>query len=238
MHSTSIQQRTIGVNFPVTGEASVVLWAPLLNQVAIQVAGKQTLTLNRQDMGYWQLTTNELQPHDRYKFVLNGEQAFPDPASLAQPDGVHGFSEAVDVKDFAWTDENWPNLPLSDYILYELHTGTFTPEGTFESLAEKLNYLKKLGVNAIEIMPVAQFPGSRNWGYDGVFPFAVQHSYGGARGLQNLVDICHQKGIAVVLDVVYNHLGPEGNYLGAYGPYFTDKYNTPKTGPLATTSTG
>ncbi|RDC62720.1 malto-oligosyltrehalose trehalohydrolase [Adhaeribacter pallidiroseus] len=227
MYSTSIQQRTIGVNFTATGEASVVLWAPLLNHAAIQVAGKNTLPLTQQDLGFWQLTTHELQPHDRYKFVLNNEQEFPDPTSLAQPEGVHGFSEAINIMDFAWTDENWQNLPLADYILYELHTGTFTPEGTFEAIGTKLDYLKKLGVNTIEIMPVAQFPGTRNWGYDGVFPFAVQHSYGGARGLQRLVDICHQKGIAVVLDVVYNHLGPEGNYLGAYGPFFTDKYNTP-----------
>jgi maltooligosyltrehalose trehalohydrolase len=227
MYSTSIQQRTIGVNFTPAGEAMVVLWAPLLNDAAIQVAGKGKLPLTKQELGYWQLNTHELQTQDRYKFVLNGEQEFPDPASLAQPEGVHGFSEAVNIKDFAWTDENWQNLPLHDYILYELHTGTFTPEGTFDAIATKLDYLKKLGVNAIEIMPVAQFPGTRNWGYDGVFPFAVQHSYGGARGLQSLVDICHQKGVAVVLDVVYNHLGPEGNYLGAYGPYFTDKYNTP-----------
>ncbi|PSR53517.1 malto-oligosyltrehalose trehalohydrolase [Adhaeribacter arboris] len=227
MNYTSISHRTLGVNFTPFGEASVILWAPLLKDAAIQVVGKEKLPLQKQEYGYWQLITHQIQPGDRYKFVLNGEKEFPDPASLAQPEGVHGHSEAMDITDFPWTDSQWNNIPLADYILYELHTGTFTPDGTFASLAEKLDYLKELGVNAIEIMPVAQFPGSRNWGYDGVFPFAVQHSYGGARGLQQLVDICHQKGIAVVLDVVYNHLGPEGNYLGAYGPYFTDKYNTP-----------
>lgn len=151
----------------------------------------------------------------------------PDPASLAQPDGVHGTSQAINIKNFEWTDSQWKNIPLEEYILYEIHTGTFTPQGTFESIEKKLDYLKDLGVNAIEIMPVAQFPGNRNWGYDGVFPFAVQNSYGGANALQQLVNTCHQKSIAVVLDVVYNHLGPEGNYLPQFAPYFTDKYKTP-----------
>ncbi|MDQ3291178.1 MAG: malto-oligosyltrehalose trehalohydrolase [Bacteroidota bacterium] len=227
MNQTEVMKRTVGVNFTPSGEASVILWAPLLKNAAINVVGKEKMPLTQQEFGYWQLTTNQIQPGDRYKFVLDGENEFPDPASLAQPEGVHGNSEAIDITHFTWSDAQWNNLPLEDYVLYELHTGTFTPDGTFVSLAEKLDYLKELGVNAIEIMPVAQFPGSRNWGYDGVFPYAVQHSYGGARGLQQLVDICHQKGIAVVLDVVYNHMGPEGNYLGAYGHYFTDKYNTP-----------
>src|SRR5690606_3439547 len=147
--------------------------------------------------------------------------------SLSQPEGVHGCSMAIDTGNFNWNDEAWKNHALKDYIIYELHTGTFSPEGTFEGVINKLDYLVDLGITAIEIMPVAQFPGERNWGYDGVFPFAVQHSYGGAVGLQQLVDACHQKGLAVILDVVYNHLGPEGNYLHAYGSYFTDKYRTP-----------
>ena len=158
---------------------------------------------------------------------MKGKQEFPDPTSLSQPEGVHGPSQAIDLREFEWSDDNWKNIPLEEYILYELHTGTFTPEGTFAALEEKLDYLKDLGINAIEIMPVAQFPGGRNWGYDGVFPFAVQNSYGGPKGLKHLVNACHEKGLAVVLDVVYNHMGPEGNYLGAFGPYFTDKYNTP-----------
>jgi maltooligosyltrehalose trehalohydrolase len=124
-------------------------------------------------------------------------------------------------------DNEWQTPPLTDYIIYELHTGTFTPEGAFEGIETKLNYLKDLGITAIEIMPVAQFPGDRNWGYDGVFPFAVQSSYGGAEELMKLVDACHQRGLAVILDVVYNHLGPEGNYFNEFGPYFTEKYNTP-----------
>jgi maltooligosyltrehalose trehalohydrolase len=227
MNQINVNKRTVGINFN-NGEATVVLWAPLLREAAINLIHQNNiLSLTQQEYGYWHLTTNQIKPGDRYKFVLDNDQQFPDPASLAQPEGVHGPSEAIDITDFTWTDADWQNIPLRDYILYELHTGTFTPEGTFTALEEKLDYLKELGVNAIEIMPVAQFPGSRNWGYDGVFPYAVQHSYGGARGLQHLVDTCHQKGIAVVLDVVYNHLGPEGNYLGAYGYYFTNKYNTP-----------
>ncbi|GAB3255680.1 malto-oligosyltrehalose trehalohydrolase [Larkinella harenae] len=151
----------------------------------------------------------------------------PDPASLAQPEGVHGPSEAIDTTSFEWHDQNWANYDLEEYILYELHTGTFTPEGTFAAIVSKLDYLKSLGINAIEIMPIAQFPGARNWGYDGVFPFAAQNSYGGARALQQLVDACHQKGLAVVLDVVYNHFGPEGNHFTDFGPYLTNKYCTP-----------
>ncbi|HZG00138.1 MAG TPA: malto-oligosyltrehalose trehalohydrolase, partial [Chitinophagales bacterium] len=150
-----------------------------------------------------------------------------DPTSLFQPEGVHGNAEALDLTSFGWTDEKWKNPALKDYIIYELHIGTFTPAGTFESVVEKLDHLVELGVTAVEIMPVAQFPRERNWGYDGVFPFAVQNSYGGPHGLQTLVDACHAKGLAVVLDVVYNHVGPEGNYLGDFAPYFTDKYKTP-----------
>lgn len=128
---------------------------------------------------------------------------------------------------FEWTDQQWQGIPLAQMAIYELHVGTFTPEGTFEAVIPRLPELKELGVNAIEIMPVAQFPGERNWGYDGVFPYAVQHSYGSVAGLKKLVDACHREGLSVVLDVVYNHLGPEGNYLWGLGTYFTDKYKTP-----------
>jgi maltooligosyltrehalose trehalohydrolase len=223
-----IKNRHIGVSFNTNGEAEVLLWAPLVEKVVLKVAGNnQHIPLIKEEFGYWSATANKLKPGDLYKFVLDDEKELPDPASVAQPEGVHGPSQALDLKSYKWTDNNWNNVPLEDYILYELHTGTFTPEGTFAAIEEKLDYLKNLGINAIEIMPVAQFPGSRNWGYDGVYPFAVQDSYGGAEGLQHLVDACHQKGIAVVLDVVYNHMGPEGNYLGEFGHYFTDKYNTP-----------
>jgi maltooligosyltrehalose trehalohydrolase len=168
-----------------------------------------------------------LKPGDRYQFVLDDNACLPDPASLHQSDGVHGPSRAFDPQDFKWTDKDWQNPKLSEYIIYELHIGTFTAEGTFAAMETKLDYLVELGVTAIEIMPVSQFAGPRNWGYDGVFPYAVQDSYGGPAGLLHLVNACHSKGLAVILDVVYNHLGPEGNILRAYGPYFTDKYHTP-----------
>lgn len=217
----------MGVNFIDTGEAEVLLWAPFAKNVELLIIGKATVVLESGDYGYWRIKTDQIQPGDLYKFRIDGKNELPDPASLSQPEGVHGPSKVVDLKAFHWTDSLWINRSLEDYIFYELHTGTFSPEGTFEGIEFKLDYLKNLGINAIEIMPVAQFPGDRNWGYDGVFPFAVQNSYGGAEGLQKLVDCCHSKGIAVVLDVVYNHLGPEGNYLGNFGPYFTKKYNTP-----------
>jgi len=133
----------------------------------------------------------------------------------------------VDHRAFDWTDDDWSGIALADYIIYELHVGAFTPEGTFEAALARLPDLVALGITAVEIMPVAQFPGERNWGYDGVFPFATQNSYGGPQGLKQLVDACHQQGLAVILDVVYNHFGPEGNYTGKFGPYLTDHYRTP-----------
>jgi maltooligosyltrehalose trehalohydrolase len=161
-----------------------------------------------------------------YFYRLDGEKERPDPASRHQPKGVHGPSRVTDSR-YVWKVPCWCGLSLSNYILYELHVGTFTPEGTFEAVIPRLARLKELGITAIELMPVAQFPGTRNWGYDGVYPFAVQESYGGPEGLKHLVDACHGKGLAVVLDVVYNHLGPEGNHLSDFGPYFTDFYKTP-----------
>jgi maltooligosyltrehalose trehalohydrolase len=226
MKEIDVSKRRIGVNFNEQNEAEILVWSPTAEQVTI-VFDKEQIELNKEDFGYWRTQSNQLKRGDRYRFLLNQKDKYPDPASLSQPDGVHESSEAIDLKKFHWTDTHWNNLPLEDYIIYELHTGTFTPEGTFAAIEEKLNHLVSLGVTAIEIMPVAQFPGTRNWGYDGVFPFAVQNSYGGAEGLQHLVNACHQKGLAVILDVVYNHLGPEGNYLGVFGPYFTNKYKTP-----------
>jgi len=224
--ATEIQQRTIGINIP-NGEASVNIWAPLAEDVAIVVDGGGKIALIKDEFGYWQTTTKALKAGDRYKILIDNDKERPDPTSLSQPDGVHGASEVVDLNEFNWRDDRWQSPLLKDYIIYELHTGTFTPEGTFAGIVDKLDYLKDLGITAIEIMPVAQFPDSRNWGYDGVYPFAVQNSYGGPKALQALVDACHAKGLAVVLDVVYNHVGPEGNYLNDFGPYFTDKYKTP-----------
>jgi len=225
--SKKIDPLRIGVNFHADGTAKVRAWSPTAQTLAARVNDRFTLPLQKAENGYWQATTGKIAPGDRYVFVIDDEKAWPDPASLSQPDGVHGPSQAVNVCAFNWTDGEWQSPPLSDYILYELHTGTFTPAGDFEGIIQKLDYLLDLGITAVELMPVAQFPGKRNWGYDGVFPFAVQNSYGGARGLQKLVDACHKKGLAVVLDVVYNHLGPEGNYLPFFGPYFTGKYKTP-----------
>ncbi len=230
MNNIDISRRTLGVNFDKQGKAEVRVWAPLLESVAIRIEDKETLPLEKGALGIWQATTNKIKPGNLYKVVLQGEKEEverPDPASLSQPQGPHGHSQAIRLQDFRWQDQQWNNLPLEEYVLYELHTGAFSPESTFEGITRKLDYLKELGINAIEIMPVSQFPGSRNWGYDGVYPFAVQNTYGGAAGLMALVDACHQRGIAVVLDVVYNHMGPEGNYLSDYGPYFTEKYNTP-----------
>src|SRR5690606_28882506 len=138
-----------------------------------------------------------------------------DPASRAQPECVHKASAVAESK-FDWHDSNWKGLPLSEMVIYELHVGTFTAAGTFDGVVSRLDYLESLGINAIELMPVAQFPGNRNWGYDGVYPFAVQNSYGGVAGLKNLVNESHKRGIAVILDVVYNHQGPEGNYFNEY----------------------
>jgi len=228
MAAIDVSKRTLGVTFNSSGDAEVLLWAPNIKSAGLVLADSETvLPLEEAEQGYWKTTTGKLKPGDTYEFILDDEKRRPDPASLSQAETVHGPSVAVDLNTFKWTDQEWKNLQLDDFILYELHTGTFTPEGTFSAIEEKLDHLLELGINAIEIMPVAQFPGGRNWGYDGVLPFAVQNTYGGAAALQHLVDACHQKGIAVVLDVVYNHIGPEGNYLGDFGNYFTGKYNTP-----------
>jgi len=163
-----------------------------------------------------------------YWYVLGGgAPALPDPVSRWQPHGVHGASRVVDPASHTWTDAGWSGIRVDELVIYELHVGTFTPEGTFAAVIPRLANLRSLGVTAIEIMPVAQFPGDRNWGYDGVGLYAVQNTYGGPDGLRALVDAAHSVGLAVILDVVYNHVGPEGNYLDAFGPYFTEKYTTP-----------
>ena len=176
--------------------------------------------------GWW---VAPVEPSDdgRYAFSLDGGDPRPDPRSLAQPDGVHAASALVDLSVHEWADGDWSGRPLEGSVLYELHIGTFTEEGTFAAAAERLGHLVALGVTTVSLMPVAAFPGRHGWGYDGVSLFAVHEPYGGARGLQELVDACHQHGLAVHLDVVYNHLGPSGNYLGQFGPYFTDRHHTP-----------
>lgn len=162
-----------------------------------------------------------------YKFRLDDEGDFPDPYSHYQPEGVHGFSQVIDHNSYRWQDENWRGRNLEELVIMEIHVGTFSEEGTFKGVADRLDYLKELGVNAIELMPVVQTPGRWNWGYDGANLFSVNNNYGTPDDLKQLIDTCHREQIAVILDVVYNHFGPEGNYIPVYGPYLTDKYQTP-----------
>ncbi len=175
----------------------------------------------------WQGTVAGVGHGDRYRLRLDGGDWLADPASRWQPDGVHGPSAVVDPARFEWHDDGWQGVALADTVLYELHVGSFTPTGTFDGVIGELDRLVDLGVTTIELMPVNAFPGARNWGYDGVFPSAVQATYGGPEGLARLVDAAHGRGLGVVVDVVYNHLGPEGNVLGRFGDYFTDAYRTP-----------
>jgi maltooligosyltrehalose trehalohydrolase len=194
--------------------------------VHITTPGDRIVTMEPQGKGYFMAVVEGVTPSALYYYRLDGRTECPDPASRLQPMGVHGPSEIFDPQ-FSWDDSGWRGLPLQKYVFYELHVGAFSPEGTFDAVIPRLDQLRRLGVTAIELMPVAQFPGNRNWGYDGVYPYAVQDSYGGPAGLKRLVNASHQHGLAVVLDVVYNHLGPEGNYLATFGPYFTDRYATP-----------
>ncbi|SFE70191.1 malto-oligosyltrehalose trehalohydrolase [Spirosoma endophyticum] len=224
----TVEKRSLGVTFSGKNQADVLLWAPTPEHVAIKLTeSSEVIPLNKEELGYWSVQTPKIKPDSLYTFVLDDEKECQDPASLGQPEGIEGPSRAIDTTSFQWEDQNWVTPTLENYLLYELHIGTFTPEGTFDAVQGKLDYLKALGINAIEIMPVAQFSNARDWGYDGVFWYAAQDSYGGASGLQRLVNACHVRGIAVVLDVVYNHFGPEGNFLEHYGPYLTDKYQTP-----------
>ncbi len=208
------------------------VWAPARRSVDVVIDGRRPLSMTREPDGTFEAAVAGLAAGVRYQYRLDGERHRPDPASRYQPDGVHGPSVAVDPAAFEWTDRTFRGHALADYVIYELHVGTFTRTGTFEAVIAHLPQLVDLGVTAVEIMPVAEFPGSRNWGYDGVHLFAPQSTYGGPRGLRRLVDACHAQGLSVVLDVVYNHLGPEGNYLGDFGPFFTDRYRTPWGGAL------
>lgn len=205
------------------------VWAP--NATAVDLAlGEQRVAMTAADQGWFESDTDAA-VGDRYGYVLHtsdGESTvLPDPRSLSQPDGPDERSAVVDLREYDWQDGGFTALPLRGGVVYELHIGTFTRAGTFKGAIERLDYLADLGVTVVEIMPVAAFPGSRGWGYDGVCPYAVFEPYGGATGLQHFVDACHQRGLAVCLDVVYNHLGPSGNYLPSFGPYFTDAYKTP-----------
>ncbi|HVR70009.1 MAG TPA: malto-oligosyltrehalose trehalohydrolase [Vicinamibacteria bacterium] len=203
------------------------VWAPAAGRVEAEVDGRR-LGLSRQDGGWWRGEASWAGPGADYGFRLDDDdRLLPDPRSPWQPAGVHGPSRLVDHPAFAWTDGAWQPPPLGSALFYELHVGTFTAGGTFDSAVERLDHLRELGVTHVELMPVNQFPGARGWGYDGVGLFAPQNTYGGPEGLKRLVEACHARGLAVVLDVVYNHLGPSGNYLGRFGPYFSDRHRTP-----------
>ncbi len=219
----------IGANYLGEGRCEFVVWAPQVKDMAIHMIrpDESIIPMTKLTQGYWHLLAEEIMPGTDYFYQLDKDIERPDPASSCQPEGVHGPSRVVDQNAFKWTDQDWRGHSQEKLIIYELHVGTFTPEGTFAGVISRIADLKAMGVTAIELMPVAQFPGEHNWGYDGVNPFAVQNSYGGVQGLKELVDACHHQGLSVVLDVVYNHLGPEGNYLGDFGPYFTSRYSTP-----------
>lgn len=221
-------KRPLGAVWSPKGTCGFLLWAPKAQRVDVHFVtpGNRVIAMQPLDGGYFTAAVEEIAPGARYLYCLDGQTERPDPASRFQPQGVHGPSEVVDL-DFEWSDQSWFGIPLEQYVFYELHVGTFTPQGTFDAIIPRIHELRDLGMTAIELMPVAQFPGNRNWGYDGVYPFAVQNSYGGPAALKRLVNACHQQGIAVVLDVVYNHLGPDGNYLADFGPYFSDLYGTP-----------
>ncbi len=204
------------------------VWAPEKISVSLVVTEEpRSIPMHPEGKGYFTTFLDDIEPWTNYFYLLDGDRLRPDPVSRSQPDGVHGPSQVIDPGEFEWQDQDWRGIPTEEMMIYEIHIGTFTHEGTFESIIPFLDYLKKdLGVTAIELMPVAQFPGERNWGYDGTYLYAPQNSYGGPNGLKALINASHLKNIAVILDVVYNHLGPEGNYLRDYGPYFTDRYKT------------
>ena len=205
---------------------SLVVWAPRAMSVEVELPeGCRPLTEGLR--GYWSLPEPGLSDGVRYRLRLNGGSSIPDPRSARQPEGVHGPSVIVDHSAFTWTDSEFKPPPLAHAVIYELHVGTFTPEGTFLAVIERLDHLVALGVTHVELMPVAEFPGEHGWGYDGVALFAPHHAYGTPHDLKRLVDACHARGLAVLLDVVYNHLGPDGNYLPQLGPYFTSQYATP-----------
>ncbi|HEX4905865.1 MAG TPA: malto-oligosyltrehalose trehalohydrolase [Acidimicrobiales bacterium] len=202
------------------------VWAPKARQVDVDISGRRR-SMAESGAGWWSADVPELQHGVDYAFRIDEGDPLPDPRSPWQPVGVHGPSRAVDHASFKWGDRDWRGMHLPSAVLYELHIGTFSADGTFDGAIKHLDHLVDLGITAIEVLPVAEFSGDRNWGYDGVDLYAPHHAYGGPTGFKRFVDACHRRGLGVVLDVVYNHLGPEGNVLGRYGPYFTDFYSTP-----------
>jgi malto-oligosyltrehalose trehalohydrolase len=219
-----------GAEFQPGGSVRFSLWAPNHERIGIELDGDTTpaLPMQREADGWHRLTTDRARPGSRYRFILPDGLPVPDPASRHQPDDVHGPSEVVDPQHYAWGDAHWHGRPWNDAVIYELHIGSFTAAGTFLAAIERLDHLVELGVTVLELMPVADFPGRRNWGYDGVLQFAPDSSYGRPEHLKALIDAAHARGLMVLLDVVYNHFGPEGNYLSLYAPqFFNPKHQTP-----------
>jgi len=218
----------LGARYLGAGRCEFLVWAPKAKLVELNIVApkRRRLPLAAAGAGYHWAALSDAEPGTEYFYRLDGGPDRPDPASRAQPRGVHGPSAVADPA-FSWKTAGWKGLPLERFVVYETHIGTFSPEGTFAGAIPYLDAVKELGATVVSVMPVAQFPGARNWGYDGVCPFAVQDSYGGAREFKRFVDACHLRGLGVMLDVVYNHLGPEGNYLRDFGPYFTAGYKTP-----------
>jgi 1,4-alpha-glucan branching enzyme/maltooligosyltrehalose trehalohydrolase len=213
---------------PIVRQGATVfrLWAPLQDKVLLRIHGAEPVELNRTSDGWHSREVAGIGPGALYQFVLPDGLAVPDPASKFQPQDVHGPSEVVDLGAYSWKSKDWKGRPWEEMVIYELHIGSFTQEGTFKSAAERLDYLQQLGITAIQIMPLSDFPGRYNWGYDGVMPYAPDSSYGRPEDLMALVDAAHERGISVFLDVVYNHFGPDGNYMPNYAPLFTDKHKS------------
>ncbi|HHW39940.1 MAG TPA: malto-oligosyltrehalose trehalohydrolase [Syntrophomonadaceae bacterium] len=220
----------MGADITESGEVSFRVFAYNRKRVSLVVkreGREEVIPMCREGEHIYSRVLEGAGPGLLYKFRLDDDGDFPDPYSHFQPEGVHGFSQVVDHRAYRWQDDQWTGKNLEDLIIMEIHVGTFSPEGTFKGIVDRLDYLEELGVNAIELMPVVQTPGRWNWGYDGANLFSVNRNYGSPEDLKHLVDSCHRKQIAVILDVVYNHFGPEGNYLPVYGPYLTDKHKTP-----------
>ena len=221
-----------GAELTASGQVRFRLWAPAAHEVELMLHEEadtpRPLKMSAQPDGWFELVTGEAGAGSRYRYRIDGKTEVPDPASRSNPDDIHGPSEVIDAAAFEWDDDAWRGRPWHEAVVYELHVGTFSPEGTFAGAEKKLDHLAELGITAIELMPIADFPGKRGWGYDGVLQYAPESAYGRPEELKSLIAAAHRRGIAVMLDVVYNHFGPEGNYLHLYAPqFFTDKHQTP-----------
>src|SRR4051794_37239071 len=226
--ATRCMSLPVGAEVQTAGGTHFRVWAPLSKSVAVDFHNSpETVALRPERDGYFSGIVRQASAGWRYKLQLDGAEAFPDPASRFQPSGPHGYSEVIDPSAFGWTDKNWRGVRIKGQVVYEMHVGTFTRAGTWSSAAEKLDYLKDTGITVIEVMPVSDFPGKFGWGYDGVDMFAPSRLYGTPDDFRRFVDRAHALGVGMILDVVYNHLGPDGNYLRAFAEeYFTDRYKT------------